>query len=131
MPNGSSRRWITPAALLQIGLLILLWMAGDLLVRATGLPFPGSIAGFALLWLLLASRALPERCIASGADWLLARMLVLFVPAVLAILEHPQFLGWTGLKVLVVIIAGSAIVMAVTARAVCLAIAITGRRERN
>jgi holin-like protein len=114
-----------------VGLLMLVWWAGDLLVRATGLPFTGSIAGFALLWLLLATRLLPERFIAPGADWLLARMLVLFVPAALAILDYPQLLGWTGLKVLFVIVAGSAIVMAATARVVCLAIAVMERRGRH
>ena len=103
-------------------MLILLWWAGDALVRATGLPFPGSIIGFALLLALLASGMLPAARIAPGAHWLLARMLVLFVPAALAILDHPQLLGLTGLKVLFVIIVGSAVVMAVTARVVCLAI---------
>lgn len=126
-----ARRCIPPAALLQIGVLILFWMAGDRLVRAAGLPFPGSIAGFALLLLLLATRVLPERWVGPGADWLLARMLVLFVPALLAILEYPQFLGWTGVKVLFVIVAGSAVVMAVTARVVCLAIAATRRHGRD
>lgn len=115
-------RIIAPASLLQIGLLVLFWWAGDVLVRATGLPFPGSIAGFALLLAMLASGILPTTCIAPGADWLLARMLVLFVPAALAILDYPQFLGLAGLKVLFVIIVGSAVVMAVTARVVCLAI---------
>lgn len=115
-------RIIAPASLLQIGMLILLWWAGDVLVRATGLPFPGSIVGFALLLALLASGMLPAARIAPGADWLLARMLVLFVPAALAILDYPQLLGLAGLKVLFVIIVGSAVVMAVTARVVCLAI---------
>ena len=124
-------RCIAPAALLQVGVLILFWMAGDRLVRAAGLPFPGSIAGFALLLLLLATRVLPERWIVPGADWLLARMLVLFVPALLAILDYPQLLGWTGLKVLFVIVTGSAVVMAVTARVVCLAIAASGRHGRD
>lgn len=109
--------WTT---LLQIGALILLWFAGDALMRLTGLPFPGSIAGFAILLLLLASGVLRLSLIRAGADWLLARMLVLFVPALLAVLEYPQFIGLTGLKVLLVIVAGTALVMAATAGTVCL-----------
>lgn len=115
--------WRAPlGGALQIGLLLALWWAGDWLVRVSGLPFPGSIAGFALLLALLASGGLREAHIAPGADWLLARMLVLFVPAALAILDHPRFLGADGLRVLFVLFAGSAIVMAVTARVVCLVI---------
>ncbi len=121
MVRASTWRML-PGGALQIGLLLALWWAGDLLVRASGLPFPGSIAGFALLLALLASGALRESHIATGADWLLSRMLVLFVPAALAILDHPRFLGVDGLKVLCVLFAGSAIVMAVTARVVCLVI---------
>lgn len=108
--------------LLHIGALVLLWLAGDALARFTGIALPGSIIGLGLLLLLLATRILPLEYIAPGANWLLARMLVLFVPAVLAILEYPQFLGLTGLKIMVVIVAGSAVVMAVTARVVCMAI---------
>ena len=116
------RRLIEPAYLLQIGGLVVLWLCGEWLIRLTGLPFPGSIAGLALLLILLATGWLPQGRIAPGADWLLARMLVLFVPAVLAILEYPQLAGVAGLKILCVIVVGSAIVMAVTARVVCLAI---------
>jgi holin-like protein len=112
-------RVIDLRSLLQIGALVVLWFAGDLLVRATGLPFPASVAGFTLLLLLLAAGVLPLPLIRSGADWLLARMLVLFVPALLAVLEYPQFIGLTGLKILAVIVASTAMVMAVTASVVC------------
>lgn len=107
-------------SLLQIGALILLWFAGEALMRLTGLPFPGSIAGFAILLLLLATGVLPLPMVRAGADWLLARMLVLFVPALLAVLEYPQFIGPAGLKILLVIVAGTALVMAATAGTVCL-----------
>lgn len=130
MGSRFSWRVIAPASLLQIGILLLLWWVGELLMRLTGLPFPGSIVGFAILLLLLATGLLPAARIESGADWLLARMLVLFVPAALAILDYPQFLGLQGLKVMGLIIAGSAVVMAVTARVVCLAIDLLARHER-
>lgn len=129
MRYGFTWRVLPAASLLQIGILLLLWWAGDALVRAAGLPFPGSIAGFALLLILLGSGLLPASRIAPGAHWLLSRMLVLFVPAALAILEYPQFLGVAGLKVLFVIVVGSAVVMAVTARVVCLAIGRLARHE--
>lgn len=113
-------RLIDLRSLLQIGALVALWFAGDVLVRATGLPFPAGVAGFALLLALLATGALPLALVRSGADWLLARMLVLFVPALLAVLDYPQFIGPTGLRILLVILGSTALVMAVTASVVCL-----------
>jgi holin-like protein len=128
--KGGSARLARPAGLLlQLGLLLLLWWAGDALARLAGIGLPGSIIGFGLLLLLLATGWLPVRLIAPGANWLLDRMLLLFVPALLAILEYPQLLGLGGAKVLLVIVIGSAVVMAVTAWVVCLAIRLLARGE--
>ena len=49
------------------------------------------------------------------AEWLLADMLLFFVPAALAVLNHPEFLGLTGLKILFVILASTVAVMVTTA----------------
>jgi holin-like protein len=131
VPGGVLTRLARSAGpLLHLGLLFALWWVGEVLVRLAGIPLPGSIVGFGLLLALLATGWLPEARIAPGAGWLLDRMLVLFVPALLAILEYPQFLGATGLAVLLVIVAGSAVVMAVTAWTVCLAIRLRARDGR-
>ncbi|MNL56483.1 holin-like protein [compost metagenome] len=50
-----------------------------------------------------------------GASWLLGEMLLFFVPAVMSLLDHREFLGLLGLKLLVVILLGTALVMAGTA----------------
>ena len=52
---------------------------------------------------------------------LLTDMLVFFVPAVPAVLDHPEFLGWLGVKIVAVIAMGTIIVMAITAMTVELA----------
>lgn len=118
------------AVLPQVGGLLLLWWVGDALVRLVGIALPGSLVGFALLLALLAAGWLPERHIAPGANFVLERMLVLFVPALLAVLDHPEFLGVTGLKILLVIVAGTAVVMAVTAWVACAAIRMLSRDGR-
>jgi holin-like protein len=102
------------ASLAQIGLVLLFWLAGSLLVRVAHLPFPASVPGLALLLLLLALGWLPQAFIARGANWLLARMLVFFVPAVLAVLDHPEFGGVLGLKILFLLVASTVAVMLVT-----------------
>lgn len=50
-----------------------------------------------------------------GANWLLGEMLLFFVPAVMSLLDHREFLGVLGVKLLVVILLGTALVMIGTA----------------
>lgn len=54
----------------------------------------------------------------SSAGWLLAEMLLFFVPAVMAVLDHSEFMGLLGLKIAAVIVAGTVMVMGGTALAV-------------
>lgn len=100
--------------LLQIAIVLLCWLAGALLVRFTGVPLSPGVAGFALLLVLLGGGWLPLDRIRDGADWLLSRMLVFFVPALLAVLAWPQLLGALGLRILVVIVGSTLAVMLTT-----------------
>lgn len=109
------RRDLRRSRFLQILLLIAFWLVGDALVRWLGLPVPGGVAGMFILIALFASRSFSPRNVRLGAEWFLTEMLLFFIPAVPAILNHHEFLGWLGLKVLVVILAGTAVVMIVTA----------------
>jgi holin-like protein len=93
---------------------LLAWLAGEALARATGVPLPGGTVGLFVLLLLLTTRRL-ELSHVKGADWLLGEMALFFVPAVLAVLDHPEFCGVLLVKVLVVLLGGTAVVMAATA----------------
>jgi holin-like protein len=119
-----ARRWPNPGEFIrrnglpQIALLLAFWLAGEMLVRLTGAPLPGGLLGLGLLLALLATRRLDVRLFKRGADWFLAEMLLFFVPAVLAVLDHRELFGLTGLKILLVIAVSTAAVMLVTAIAV-------------
>lgn len=104
--------------LAQILLLLVFWQAGETIVRLTYLPIPGAIAGMLLVLALFASGKVKLTSMKRGAEWFLAEMLLFFVPAVLALLDHGEFIGVVGLKVLAVIFAGTVIVMGVTAIAI-------------
>ena len=95
--------------------LIGLWWVCDKAVRAGGIPVPGGIVGMLLLTVLLVSGVLPARWLRRGAGGLLDHMLLFFVPAFMTLRDHPELLGITGLKLLVVIVAGIVSVMAGTA----------------
>jgi holin-like protein len=111
----SWRRRCRSSRLFQVLLILMFWQAGEAVARATGLMVPGAVIGLFIVLALLASKRLSVRAVRRGAQWYLAEMLLFFVPAVLALLDHPEFLGMLGLKILVVIVVGSLMIMIVTA----------------
>ncbi|MBS7540565.1 CidA/LrgA family protein [Ancylobacter lacus] len=108
-------RLVRHSPLLQVGLVAGFWLAGEAMVRLLGLPLPGGLVGLALVLALLASGRLKRQNLRRGAQWLLADMLLFFVPAVLAVLDHGELIGLTGLKILFVILLSTVMVMVVTA----------------
>ena len=101
--------------LMQIATLVGFWLAGEAFVRLSGLPLPGGIVGMALVLVLLLSGRISLFSMKRGAEWFLAEMLLFFVPAVLAVLEHQELLGMLGVKIMAVILVGTLTVMTVTA----------------
>ena len=113
--SHKSARVLHRSGLLQVAVMLGFWLLGEAVVRLTGLPVPGSVVGLALVLVLLATRRLSPFSVRRGANYFLADMLLFFVPAVLAVLNHPEFLGLMGVKILFVILASTASVMVVTA----------------
>lgn len=120
--------------LLQIGLIMAFWMAGESFSRTSGVPIPGSVIGLFLALALLAAGWIKPAAMRRGAQWLMAEMLLFFIPAVLTVLDYHELLGLLGLKILAVILAGTVVVMGATALAVELALRLStirgGRNDR-
>ena len=90
--NIVGRQTLRRNGIVQIGMLIGLWAIGARIAQLTHVA-----------------------SLRRGANWLLAEMLLFFIPAILAVLNHPEFWGWLGLKILAVILVGTGTVMVVTA----------------
>ncbi len=112
------RRRLKQSRGLQIALILGLWWLGESFVAWVGLPVPGGIIGMAVLLALLVSRQVQTTTVRRGVRWLLAEMLLFFIPAVMALLDHHELLGVVGVKLLLAIAAGTVLVMASTALAV-------------
>jgi holin-like protein len=125
--SPSKRRFLL--SLLQIPILFGIWWIADFAVKAAHLPVPGGVAGLFLLWGLLGSGLLPVRWIRGGAKHLLDHLLLFFVPPMLALINHPELLGWMGLKLLLAIVVGVPLVMGGTALVVELGFRWTSRRD--
>lgn len=102
----------------QIAFIIGLWWICETAARLCHVPVPGGVLGLLALALFLISGKFPVRWIDKGAGKLLDHLLLFFVPAAMTLLNHQEFLGWMGLKVLAVIGVGVFLVMAGTGLAV-------------
>jgi holin-like protein len=123
------RRLMRRNRLAQLALVATFWLAGESLARATGLPLPGAIIGLALALALLLAGGLKVTSMKRGANWLLAEMLLFFVPAVVALLDHSELAGMLGLKIFAIILLSTTAVMCVTALTVDLCYRWTERDD--
>ncbi|MGQ5720542.1 CidA/LrgA family protein [Pseudochrobactrum asaccharolyticum] len=116
--SGGVRHWVQSSRIGQIALIAGFWALGEGIARVTHMPVPGSVVGLFLLFILLMTGGMNLLTVRRGAQWYLAEMLLFFIPAVLAVLDHHEFFGLLGLKILAVILLGTVIVMISTALAV-------------
>jgi len=105
----------TPApALAGLALLLGCQLAGELLARATGLPWPGPVLGLLLLIGLLAA-GLWQGPIAAACEVLLAHLSLLFVPVGVGVIVHIGLVSQYGLRLLAVVVASTLLGMAAAA----------------
>ncbi len=101
--------------LAQIAALALVWLAADFMVRTFHLPVPANLTGLLLLLVLIFSRVVNVEWLRHGAAWLLAEMLLFFVPAVVAVVNYQDLLKQEGAKIMVVLVISTIMVIASTA----------------
>lgn len=107
-----------PTQFIQVALLIGIWMAADRLGRAVGLPIPGGVTGLGLLAGLLFIGWLPLGAVQAGAEWLLADMLLFFIPPLMAVVDAGPLFAQLGWRLLLVLALGCLLVMVGTGVAV-------------
>lgn len=112
-------RWSQAAkAVLQITVLSAIWIAMEAAREHFGWSMPAGLIGFALLAAGLFSGVIKASWLQAGTDWLMAEMLLFFVPAMLVVTEYPDLIRHQGLRILAVIVTSTICVMAATALAV-------------
>ena len=108
--------WRQPAQTAwQVGILIAAWWLADAAAAALHLPFSGGVVGLFVLVALLLSGWVRPTTIELGANWLLANMLLFFIPLVVSVVQFTQLLKSQGLMLFVNIGLGFASVMLATA----------------
>ena len=114
-PSVLWRRRLRSSVLGQIGVICLLWQAGELLARGLRLPIPGAILGLFLMLAALGNGLCSVAALRRGSSWFLAQLLLFLLPAVMSLIDHHEFFGWLGVKVLLAVCLGTLIVMVATA----------------
>ena len=97
---------------LQVVVLSCIWLSMDVLRQHFGWSMPAGLIGFGLLAAGLFSGVIKVQWLKGGTNWLLAEMLLFFVPAVLVVTEYPELIQNQGLRILAVIISSTLCVMA-------------------
>ncbi|WP_239953134.1 CidA/LrgA family protein [Pantoea sp. Z09] len=100
---------------LQLLLYVGLFIGCDHLVSWLHLPLPANIVGMLLMLALIVTRVLPLRWVKAGSRWLLAEMLLFFIPAVVAVVNYGDLLRVDGWRICVVIALSTLLVLASTA----------------
>ncbi|AGO57188.1 CidA/LrgA family protein [Serratia plymuthica] len=98
----------------QVVLYAVLFLIADRLVKQFHLPLPANIVGMLMLLALILLRVLPLSWVRAGSRWLLAEMLLFFVPAVVAVVNYAQLLMVEGWKIFLVIAISTMLTLGVT-----------------
>ncbi|OFW82108.1 MAG: hypothetical protein A2201_00010 [Alicyclobacillus sp. RIFOXYA1_FULL_53_8] len=111
--------WVSQAQrvsliVVQIAFLYVISVAGNWITLKYHLPVPGSILGFALLFLLLQLKVVRLSWFEQGANWLLANLLLFFIPPAVGIVQYGAMLELEGFRVLFVIVVSTTVVMLLT-----------------
>ncbi|WP_026696033.1 CidA/LrgA family protein [Peribacillus kribbensis] len=99
---------------IQVAFLTLIYLAGSMISNYLDIPIPGGIVGLVILFLLLQLKIIKVEWIEKGADWLLAELMLFFIPAAVGIVNYQKAIGSKWVSLLIVIVLSSLTVMAVT-----------------
>ena len=111
--NDSPLQWLRIP--FQIGLLAAIWFLADCAVRYFHLPLPANVTGMLALLALILLGWVRVEWFRAGAGWLLAEMLLFFVPAVVAVVNYQDLLLQEGWRIMLVLLISTTLVLGTTA----------------
>jgi holin-like protein len=114
IPFRASIRRFTLIAL-QSAVLAGIWIVSDFVGRTLNLPVPGGLIGLLTLLALLFSGGVAPRWVKAGADWLLADLLLFFIPAAVAAVQYGGLFREDGWRLALVVVLGTLMVMVAVA----------------
>ncbi|MFT4414941.1 CidA/LrgA family protein [Fredinandcohnia humi] len=97
--------------IVQILVLYLFFLVGTLIQNLLNISLPGSIIGMLLLFVLLQTNVIKEKWLATGANFLLTYLALLFVPATVGLMDYLPFFKGKGLITIGIVLVSTILVM--------------------
>lgn len=101
--------------ILQVCFLYVFFFLGTALKKIIPLPIPASMFGLFLLFLALCCKVIKLKWVEQGSKWLMAELLLFFVPSAVGIVNYQQIISIQGLEIVLLIALSTMIVMGMTA----------------
>src|SRR5699024_7373017 len=79
-------------------------------------PIPGSIIALVLLFISLTFKIIPEKWIENGATFLLSILMLLFVPTMVGVINHPSLLSVEGALLVLTVLLSTIVSMAIAGK---------------
>ncbi|MEO3944345.1 CidA/LrgA family holin-like protein [Gorillibacterium sp. CAU 1737] len=102
------------ALLLQIGALVLFSWLGNLLADWLHLPIPGTLVAILLVFALLHAGVLKLSWLEAGADFLIANLVLFFIPSAVVLMKHTEYLASHAVGIALVVVLGTFLIMALS-----------------
>ncbi|MGL6130815.1 MAG: CidA/LrgA family protein, partial [Fusobacteriaceae bacterium] len=87
--------------LVELLIILTITYAGNILKELLNIPMPGVIVGMGILFVLLKSGILKLEKIEKTADFILGNMLILFLPAMVKVIDYIDILKDDFIKILI------------------------------
>src|SRR5699024_993965 len=95
----------------QIGILYVLYQAGEWITGTFNLLIPGSVTGMILLIILLFTRLLKVDWIEEGASFMVKHLPFFFIPAFIGLMIYYKIFAGKGLLLLIIVVFSTVLVM--------------------
>lgn len=103
---------------LQLSLLILIWWVSSFIQHALNLPVSAGVIGLLLVLIALLSGLFKLHWLKLGSDFILAELVLLFIPCVVGIIKYKDLLSTQGWQLILSVVIGTFCVMLATAYSV-------------
>lgn len=101
--------------IVQIVFIHVFLFLGSAVTAVVPLPIPSSMVGLLLLLLALLLGIVKLEWIEQGGNWLLAELLLFFIPSAVGIINYDELLSWQGVESILLIGLSTFIVIGSTA----------------
>lgn len=116
-PSASKIQYVLKVTA-QLLFLIGLWWISALIQQYFHLPISAGVIGLILLLLALMSGMMKLVWIKSGADFILAELVLMFIPCVVGLVKYKQLFITQGWQLILAVVLGTLCVMVMTAYSV-------------